>query len=175
MDIPRQLIAHPLGRKQFWEEMVTADIPSRGFLIGAAIGHFMVAILHFTIPFLGSWAYAFFGSPYLASLADAGSAMPAIAAYGVGIVFARFGFMGISAAGVTRYRQFYRSILWGVGAVYVFRGLLFIPQVLLLFQGRSTIARGPVFSLIALIVGMLQLLGLWKSRRSRSSARSPAA
>jgi hypothetical protein len=124
---------------------------------------------------MGSWAYAFFGSPFLASLADTGSAVPAIAAYAVGIVFARFGFMGLSISGVTGSRGFYRPILWTVGAIYLLRGLLFIPQVVLLFQGISTIARGPMFSLIALSIGALQLLGLWKSRRSRSSAPSHAA
>jgi hypothetical protein len=149
---------------------VASDVSSKRLMISAAVGYFLIAMLHLAAPFLGPWTYSYFGANYLARLAQSGSMIPAIAGFIIGIAFTGFGFMGVSVAGVKRSRRLDRPILWGVGVILVLRGLVVVPQIFLLFRGLSTFARGPVFSLIALVIGAVQLIGLWKTRSTGSSA-----
>jgi hypothetical protein len=155
--------------------MDTVDKLSRQLLIMASLGHFAVALLHYVMPFLGSWAYGYFGAPELTTMAEAGSSLPAIATIALAMIFTIFGFMGLSAAGVFRSLGIIRPILWVLGIVYVLRGFLAVPQIHGIVQGSPLPLRHAVFSLVAFTIGALQIWGLWRSRKSGSSTPSHAA
>jgi hypothetical protein len=149
--------------------MDTLTKSSKQLLILASLGHFAVALLHYVMPLLGSWAYAYFGAPDLTLMATGGSWLPAIATYSLAVVFTIIGFMGLSAAGVFRSLGIIRPILWVVGAVYVMRGLLVTVQIRMLGAGSQIHKRDLLFSCVALTIGLVQLWGLWRSRPARSS------
>ncbi len=148
------------------------DISAKRLLIIASIGHFTVALLHYVMPFLGSWAYAYFGAPELTKMAEAGSIVPAVEAFTLAFIFTLFGFMGLSAAGIVRSRKIIRPILWAVGSIYVLRGLVVFVQIYLFMQGSNTHLRDMVYSLVSMFIGILQLWGLWRSRQSGLSIMS---
>jgi len=150
------------------------EILTKRLLIIASIGHFTVAMLHYVMPFLGPWAYAYFGAPELTKMAEAGSQLPAIEAFILAIIFSIFGFMGLSAAGIIQHLKIIRNILWVVGSIYMLRGLLVIVQIYLLAQGAETQIKDIIYSLVSLVIGVIQLLGLWRSRRSDLSTLSNA-
>jgi len=141
------------------------DILTKRLMIIASIGHFTVALLHYVMPFLGPWAYAYFGAPELTQMAEAGSQVPAIEAFTLAVIFSIFGFMGLSVAGILQSGKIIRPILWVVGCIYVLRGLVVFVQVYLFLQGSDTHLRDMVYSLVSLSIGVLQLWGLWRSRR----------
>jgi hypothetical protein len=147
------------------------ELLTKRLLITASIGHFTVALLHYAMPFLGSWAYAYFGAPELTKLAEAGSQLPAIEAFILAIIFSIFGFMSLSAAGIIQYVKAIRQILWVVGSIYVLRGLVAIVQVYLIIHGNDTHTRDIIYSLVSLTIGLIQLIGLWRSRNTKLAAR----
>ncbi len=144
---------------------------TKRLLIIASIGHFIVAMLHYVMPFLGPWAYAYFGAPELTKMAEAGSQLPAIEAFILAIIFSIFGFMGLSAAGIIQHLKIIRNILWVVGSIYMLRGLLVIVQIYLLAQGTETQIKDIIYSLVSLVIGAIQLLGLWFSRDVKLSTQ----
>ncbi len=147
------------------------DKITKNLLIIAAIGHFMVALLHYAMPFLGAEAYAYFGAPELTKMAEAGSQLPAIEAFILAIIFSIIGFMGLSVAGIIQYLQVVRRIFWVVGSIYILRGLIAIVQVYLILQGNDTHVRDIIYSLISLTIGVIQLFGLWRSRNVKLTAQ----
>ena len=147
---------------------------AKRLLVYASIGHFTVALLHYVMPFLGSWAYAYFGAPELTKMAETGSNWPAISTFALAVIFTVFGAMGLSAAGIMRSWPYIRAVLWVVGIVYVLRGLLVTVQISYVLQGLLS-ARHAVYSMVALAIGLCQLWGLWRSRGSRTSTPSHAA
>jgi hypothetical protein len=158
-----------------WEGLDPMDVLTRRLLVFASIGHFAVALLHYVMPFLGSRGYAYFGAPELTQMAESGSTVPALATFGLAIFFTVLGLVGLSAAGVLRPWRLACPILWVIGIVYALRGLLVIPQVVAFVQGASIPPQDPVFSVVALLIGALQLWGMWRSRQSGISAPSHAA
>lgn len=142
---------------------------AKRFLIAGAVGHFIVALLHYCIPSLGTSAYGYFGAPELMEMARTGSMVPAVATYLLAAVFTGCGVYSFSAAGIVRPLPFARMLLWIVGAVYVIRGSLFVLQIYVVFQGHIYLLRHASFSLAAFAIGLVQLAGLWKSRTAASS------
>ena len=147
---------------------------AKRLLVYASIGHFTVALLHYVMPFLGSWAYAYFGAPELTKIAETGSNWPAISTFALAVIFTVFGAMGLCAAGIMRSWPFIRSILWVVGIIYVLRGLLVTVQISHVLQSLLS-ARHAMYSMVALAIGLCQLWGLWRSRSPRTSTPSDAA
>jgi hypothetical protein len=137
---------------------------SKQLLILASGAHFAVALLHYVMPFLGSWAYGYFGAPELTTMAESGSTLPAVATFALAVIFTLFGLMGLSAAGMLYSLGIIRPILWAVGVIYTLRGLLVTVQISMLVQGGPIHHRDLLFSLVALLIGMVQLCALWRSR-----------
>jgi hypothetical protein len=148
------------------------DKLSRQLLFVASGGHFAVALLHYVMPFLGSWSYGYFGAPELTTMAEDGSSLPAVATFALAVSFTIFGFMGLSAAGVLHPLGIIRPILWVVGGFYTIRGVLAVLQIGMLVRGDSIHLRDLSFSLVALLIGVIQLLGLWRTRSPKSPASS---
>jgi hypothetical protein len=148
------------------------DRQAKRLLICASAGHFAVAILHFVMPFIGPLAYGYFGAPELTAMALKGSVVPPIATFGLALAFTALGFLGFSAAGIIHYLKIVRPLMWGIGIVYVLRGLLAFVQAYMMIRGYPLSLRDILFSVIALIIGLIQLSGLWKSRRQVSPPAS---
>jgi hypothetical protein len=146
------------------------DKSAKRLLILGAVGQFAVALLHYVIPFLGPWAYGYFGAQELTTIAEGGSSLPAIATIALAVTFTLFGLMGLSAAGVLYSLGIIRPILWGVGAIYAFRGSLVIVQIGMFVRGGPIHLKDLLFSLVALTIGVVELWGLWRSRPPGSSA-----
>ena len=77
----------------------------------------------------------------------------------VAAVVAVFGCYALSAAGKIRRLPLLRTVLTAVTAIYLLRGLLVIPQAQFVFKHPEQL-RFAVFSLIALIIGLIHLGGL---------------
>jgi hypothetical protein len=148
---------------------------AKGLLIAASIGHFSVALLHYVMPFLGVWAYGYFGAPALTKMAEGGSMLPATVTFGMAAIFTVFGIVGLAAAGVLKASRLVRPILWVVGSVYLLRGFLVVLQIQAMLGGKVMPARAIFFSLVALLIGLVQIWGLWTSKEAGSTAPSHVA
>jgi hypothetical protein len=152
-----------------------------GFLLVAGgIANFAVAALHLRIVFLGPAGYRYFGAgEHLATMAQNGSALPALVTIALAVCFALFGYCALSGAGVYPRLPLLRWILLGVGIVYTLRGLLILVELgrILSLPGTEP-ARELVFSAVALIIGLLYLVGLllrWNQLREAGHVDLPSS
>jgi hypothetical protein len=132
---------------------------SRLFLAGAAAS-FAIAALHLVIIVVGAPGYRYFGAPQLATLAEQGSARPALLTLLLAAVFAVWGLYGLSGAGRIRRLPLLRTILVAVAAIYLLRGLLLVPEIVGFVLGPVHYVRGMVFSFVSLCAGLAHLCGL---------------
>ena len=124
-----------------------------------------VAAFQIVISFVPEWS-AYFGA------GDALASNPTtllIAGVVVTILFAIAGLYGLSGAGVIRRLPLLRTMLILITFVYIYRGILFIPQFLATIGVLSSPVPVPLqytlSSLVALVIGLLYLVGLvagWK-------------
>ena len=124
-----------------------------------------VAAFQIVISFVPEWS-AYFGA------GDALVSNPTtllIAGVVVTILFAIAGLYGLSGAGVIRRLPLLRTMLILITFVYIYRGILFIPQFLATIGVLSSPVPVPLqytlSSLVALVIGLLYLVGLvagWK-------------
>lgn len=142
--------------------LVLAGAPSAG-----------VALLHVACILVGPAAYRYFGAgERLASLAAAGSPVPALITAGIAVVFAAFGLYAFSGAGLVPPLPLLRTGLIVMGVVYTLRGL-FLPLEMMAMLARpgSIPSREPVFSAVSLVIGLAYLGGVavvwrWLGRRA---------
>lgn len=128
--------------------------------IGTAAS-FAIALLHLGMIPVGAPAYAFFtAGEAIVTLAERGSAIPALLAFCLAVVFAAFGLYGLAALGYLRLPAT-RLLIIVIGCVYTLRGSLIVPEAILVthlgYPGRAL-----VFSAIALIVGVAHLVGTFR-------------
>ncbi len=135
-------------------------------LILGGSANFLIAALHVVIIILGAPAYLYFGRADLALLAEQGSPIPALATAALVAVFAVFGLYALSGAGVIRKLPLLTIALYGIGAVYLLRGLVIILDLTRLVRGEIYPLRQTVFSAVALVIGLLYLIGAWGKRGS---------
>ncbi len=88
----------------------------------------------------------------------------------IGIIAAVWGLYALSGAGKFRRLPFLRTIIGFVTAVYIFRGLRVIPDYLFISQHpEQHLTRLLIFSLLALCIGFIHLIGFIKLfQRGRS-------
>jgi hypothetical protein len=130
------------------------------WLVAAAAASFALAAAHVGIAFAGPAAYEYFGAPAsLAAAARRGSAVPALVTLIVALLLAGFGLYGLSGAGRAPRLPALRVLLVGISGVYVLRGLVVVPEFILFSFERKLPARLMVFSLIALAIGVLHVVG----------------
>jgi len=135
------------------------------FLLIAGILSLAVAVFQAVISFVPAWS-AYFGS------GDTLASNPTLlltAGMIVTILFAIAGLYGLSGAGVIRRLPLLRTGLIVITLVYIYRGTLFIPQFLITIGSMPSPEPMPLqyllSSLVALIIGLLYLIGLvvgWK-------------
>jgi hypothetical protein len=134
-----------------------------------AYANFGVALLHLLLIFGGDKELRYLGAPiWVLRLCRERYPLYVLLLVAVAGVFALY---ALSGAGTMRRLPYLRTGLVAVGALYVLRGLLVIPQVAIIaVKFRSDYqhyVQFPVMSLAALCVGLCYLLGVAGTRRSR--------
>jgi putative oxidoreductase len=128
--------------------------------LGAAMS-FIVALLHLAMIPIGVEAYDFFTAPTrFIELARHGSPVPPLVTFLIAAVFAAFGFCALSAAGRAPRLPQLRIILIFICAVYLLRGLVVVPELLLYLHTSDIPGRALAFSLISLVIGIVYTVGL---------------
>jgi hypothetical protein len=141
-------------------------------LLGIAGGlSFGVAIFQAVISFSPAWSLYFGAPPELVSNIP----MLYIAGLTAAVVFAVFGLYALSGAGIIRPLPLLRLGLLGIGGVYTLRGLLVIPELLIMggiLQSSEAIPpQGLASSLVSLFISVLYLTGImlgWRDLGSRA-------
>jgi len=136
------------------------------FLVLAGISGLLLAVFQVVITFNPAWSF-YFGAPK--NITDN---YPLLVTTGViaALFFAIFGLYGLSGAGVIRRLPLLRPGLCAISAVFILRGLLIVPQLLVITGLRPVVAPLParfvVSSLISLTIGVIYLVGMagkWKN------------
>jgi hypothetical protein len=130
------------------------------WLTAAAAASFAVALAHVAITFWGASAYEYFGAPAnLVEVAGRGSAVPALITLIIALVFALFGLYGLSGAGRAPTLPLLRIVLIGISGIYLLRGLVVVPELVLFLHSTTLPARLLGFSLVSLAIGVLYTVG----------------
>jgi hypothetical protein len=126
-----------------------------------------VAVLHVGIAFFGAPAYRYFGAgDEMARSAEQGSPLPAVITLGLAFLFALFGLYAFSAANAVPRLPLVGPVVLAVGGIYVVRGGLGIPPTFFMPDpSTAPVAFTVAFSVVALAIGVLYLLGFWMVRQ----------
>jgi hypothetical protein len=130
------------------------------WLTTAAAASVGVALLHVWIPFTGTWGYEYFGAPRrFVELSRGGSAVPALVTLVIALVFAVFGLYALSGASRAPRLPIRRIALVGISGIYLLRGLIVFPELILFLYSTVLPARRLAFSLVALAIGVVYTVG----------------
>lgn len=131
-------------------------------LIGAAICSGVAALLHLgCIIFGGDW-YRFFGAgEQMAQMAEAGHIYPTIVTLVIVILLTIWSLYALSGAGVILRLPFLRLALCLIAAIYLIRGIAFIP-LMPMFPGNS-VTFWVVSSITCFVFGLFYALGIRQS------------
>lgn len=153
---------------------------ARMALLLAAACSGLVATVHVGTVFGGAAWYRFFGAPWLAAKVERGDAvLPTAITFALALIFTACGLYALSAAGVLRRLARTRPVLLGIGALYLLRGLMVLPDLAAVIHGGIVPPRLFAFSAFSALAGVLYLVGAtYRTRtrpaplRSRRSRRS---
>ena len=138
-------------------------------LITGGVFNFAIGLTHIVIPFLGPKAYLFFGAGQdMASMAATSPLIPGAVTIIFALFFIIFGLYAFSGAEHLRRLPLLRFALAGISGVFVLRGL-FVPLDIYNYLTKQEPIRFALFSLVALVVGLLHLwptAQLWKSLKA---------
>ena len=135
-------------------------IPARsGWLLAGAAASFALVVLHLGVIVIGAPAYAFFlAGDRMVDMAQAHSLVPTLVTGAVAFVFAVFGSYALAGAGLLELPAT-RVLVAAIGCVYTLRGLLIVPEALMVhFLDRPT--RALVFAAVSLAIGVIHLVGI---------------
>ena len=129
------------------------------FLVIAALLSASAAVLHLLIILGGPDWYRFFGAgERFAVAAENGQYYPALVTTGIAAVLSLWSAYALSGAGVIAQLPLLRTVLVGVTAVYVVRGIAFVPAVMA--RGGHISPFVLWSSAICLGIGIIHLVGL---------------
>ncbi|MDC8748709.1 hypothetical protein NY751_22255, partial [Xanthomonas campestris] len=155
-----------LGRK---ENSVAAS--TNKLLIGGGALSGMAALAHLACLVVGAPLFRLLGAgEQIAQLHAAGHWYPTVVTLAIASVLAVWAAYALSAGGVIRHLPLRRTVLSAITAIYIARGVAFVP-VMAYFPGNS-ITFWVVSSSICLAIGLVHLVGL---RQSWSRLRGLAA
>ena len=139
-------------------------------LIIAGLLSASAAVLHVLIIFGGPDWYRFFGAGERFAVAAAeGRYFPALVTTGIAAVLSMWSAYALSGAGVIPQLPLLRMVLVGVTAIYLLRGIAFVPMVIA--KGGQVSPFALWSSAICLGIGMIHLVGLmqrWPALRQMS-------
>ena len=132
--------------------------PDRWLVAGAALSA-LAALAHLgCIAFGGDWYRALGAGERMARLAEAGHWYPTFMATAIATVLFVWSLYALSGAGVIRRLPLLRTALFAITAVYLLRGVLFVP-LMPFFPGNS-MTFWLLSSAICLGFGLVHLAGL---------------
>ena len=141
----------------------------RGRTLLAIFGWWNIAfaVLHVVIIGMGGAGYRYFGAgEEMARAAEAGSMRPTVITSLLTVMFALWGLVAFSAAGIVRRPGIAKYLVAGIAGLYVLRGALVAPQMWWRVQHPDQVPlRFVMFSLVALGLGIIGLWGVsltWK-------------
>lgn len=140
-------------------------------LSACALADFGLALLHVACLFGGEDAARFFTAPRpVLELIRSGSWLIIPVCLVIFGVLGVFGLYAWSGAGRMRRLPWLRGGLVAIGAIFTLRGLALIPQTITMLRHPSVFPwQVPVFSLVALVLGLAHLAGV----RRRWSVLAP--
>jgi hypothetical protein len=151
--------------------------PARGtrLLATCALADFALALLHVVCLFTGEATARFFTAPpVVIELISTGSWLIVPVCLAIVAMLGTFGLYAWSAAGRIRRLPWLRGGLVAVGAIFTLRGLALIPQAMAMLKHSGVFPwQAPVFSLVALALGLAHLAGA--SRRWRELGAGDAS
>ena len=131
--------------------------PNR-WLIAAGVLSSLAALLHVAVIFGGPDWYRFFGAGEgMARMAERGSIRPSLITLAIVLVLALWAAFAFSGAGLIVRLPLIRTALVLITAIYLFRGLLLIPALVLKPQMMTPFVVWS--SLIVLIYGVTYAIG----------------
>jgi hypothetical protein len=142
---------------------------------GALTG--VAALLHVGIILGGPDWYRFFGAgERMARLAARGSVYPTLVTAGIAAVLGAWALYALSGAGVVRRLPLLRPVLALVAAVYLARGILGVPAVLVMdgpyaSQLRARMTFMVVSSALCVLLGLCYAVGAARVRKTVGPAR----
>ena len=136
-------------------------MPREPFLILAGSLSALAALLHLAVIFGGPDWYRFFGAGEgMARMAERGMIQPTLITLGITAVLAIWAAYAFSGAGLIARLPLLRTGLVVITLIYLARGLIVIPAVLM---NREINAFGWWSSLIVLAYGLAYLVGTWRA------------
>ena len=139
-------------------------------LVGGALSG-LAALTHLACLVVGAPLFRLLGAgEKMAQLHAAGHWYPTVVTLAIATILAIWGAYALSAAGVLRPLPLRRTVLSAITAVYIGRGVAFVP-VMAYFPGNS-ITFWVVSSSICLAIGLVHLAGLrqsWGRLRRRAA------
>lgn len=146
---------------------------ARLLLIGG-VATAAASLLHVGIIIGGPAWYRFFGAgERMARMAERGSPYPALVTAWIAAVLGVWALYAFSGAGVIRRLPWLRVILALIAAVYLLRGILGVPAVLLVDDPYTSWLRGKmtfmvVSSAVCICLGVCYAMGAARSRQSEA-------
>jgi hypothetical protein len=146
-------------------------VPKRLLLV-AALGNFVVALLHFALAFAGEATNRYFGAPPgVLRLYRQERPLFVLQVLGMAALFGLVGLYGVSGGGRLRRFPLLRGVLVATGLVYTFRGLE-LPANIVVAMRRPEFGRQfIVFSAAALAIGLASLVGTFGQWRNLGPVR----
>lgn len=137
------------------------EVKENRLLFLAGMGSFFVAFLHIIIMYVGAPAYRYFGAgEEMASLAESGSLQPVIITTAITVLFMLFALYAFSGMNLIFRLPFVKQVLLLVGVLFTLRGAAAAFFVYLLVStGSGEWIKDIVFSLVALSIGLMYLIG----------------
>lgn len=136
--------------------------PGTPWLVAGGVLSLMAALLHVAVIFGGPDWYRFFGAGEpMAQAAERGSWMPPLVTLGIAAVLTIWALYAFSGAGRFRRLPLLRTGLVIISAVYLARGLLLFPMLLIRPEGVD--AFGIWSSMIVLVYGCTYAVGTWRA------------
>ncbi|HQF37580.1 MAG TPA: hypothetical protein PK322_00520 [Opitutaceae bacterium] len=148
----------------------------RRLLLACALADFALALVHVACLFAGEATARFFTAPRpVLEMIRTGSWLIVPVCLAIVAVLGTFGLYAWSAAGRMRRLPWLRGGLVTVGVIFTLRGLLLLPQAAVMLRHPGAFPwQVPVFSLVALALGLAHLAGA-RMRWTALGKAAPAA
>ena len=133
------------------------------WLIAGGVLSLIAAVLHLAVIAGGAdWYRAFGAGEEMAMGAAAGSLVPPLVTAAIAIILAVWAAYAFAGAGLIRRPPLLRTGLVLISAIYLLRGLVLVPILILSPQARAAISSFDLWSsAIVLIYGLAYALGTW--------------
>jgi hypothetical protein len=132
-------------------------VNKKAFLLGGGYFSLTFAVFQLSGIFWPADAIKYFGGP--AELSVTQPILYTFSCIIVAAILAVLGIYALSGAGRIRPLPLLRTVITATAAIYLLRGLLLIPQILVVIKHPS-LARFLLFSIISLCVGLAHLAAL---------------